>query len=459
MSRVVVVGEALLDVDLDGVARRLSPESPVPVLDDLVEHDRPGGAALAAAMIGRDGHDVVLVSPLAADDAGDRLRALLDGRVAILALPARGGTPVKRRVRAGGHNVVRLDEGGSAGACAPEAGEIGAALDGADVVLVSDYGRGLTHDPDVRELLGAAGRRVPLVWDPHPRGAAPVSSSVVVTPNEDEVAGLIRPVTTVGGGHVGRAAVRAAEAVSALGVRAVAVTLGSRGALLSFGDGPPEAFTARPVSGDACGAGDRFAAALAVSLAGGRLLSESVAAAVEAATTHVENGGAAGFAHPDVSLPAEPPAGAAPDAVAVARRARARGETLIATGGCFDLLHAGHVAMLESARALGDRLVVLLNSDESVSRLKGPGRPLTAAADRARVLGSLACVDAVLVFDEDTPAEAIELVRPDIWVKGGDYAGRRLPEEDVLGAWGGHAVVVPYLQGRSTSGLVRSMTR
>jgi D-beta-D-heptose 7-phosphate kinase/D-beta-D-heptose 1-phosphate adenosyltransferase len=127
---------------------------------------------------------------------------------------------------------------------------------------------------------------------------------------------------------------------------------------------------------------------------------------------------------------------------------------VVATGGCFDLLHAGHVATLEAARALGDCLVVLLNSDASVRRLKGSGRPLQPQQDRARVLGALHCVDAVVIFGEDTPAVALEELQPDVWAKGGDYSGVELPEATVIARWGGQVVTVPYLAGRSTTALV-----
>jgi len=133
---------------------------------------------------------------------------------------------------------------------------------------------------------------------------------------------------------------------------------------------------------------------------------------------------------------------------------RARGATVVATGGCFDLLHAGHIETLRAARALGDYLVVCLNSDASVGRLKGAGRPLVPATDRVRVLEALECVDAVVVFDEDTPSAVLAKLQPQIWAKGGDYGGRTLPEASVLAEWGGQAVILPYLQGRSTSALV-----
>jgi rfaE bifunctional protein nucleotidyltransferase chain/domain len=139
---------------------------------------------------------------------------------------------------------------------------------------------------------------------------------------------------------------------------------------------------------------------------------------------------------------------------------RARGGTVVATGGCFDLLHAGHVQMLQAARALGDCLVVCLNSDASVRRLKGPERPLVPAADRAAVLLGLGCVDAVTVFEEDTPEAVLATLRPHVWAKGADYAVEDLPEAPLLETWGGQAVVLPYLPGRSTTGLVaQAVTR
>jgi D-beta-D-heptose 7-phosphate kinase / D-beta-D-heptose 1-phosphate adenosyltransferase len=197
---------------------------------------------------------------------------------------------------------------------------------------------------------------------------------------------------------------------------------------------------APPVSGgDPCGAGDCFAATAAGRLAAGALPSEAVRAAVEAASAYVGRESAA------------VPSG---DAVELAARVRRSGGTVVATGGCFDLLHAGHVHMLERARALGDCLIVCLNSDASVARLKGPDRPLVDEQDRAAVLAALACVDAVVVFGEDDPSRVLGELRPHVWVKGGDYALSDLPEAEVLASWGGRAVLVPYVAGRSTSGLI-----
>ena len=136
---------------------------------------------------------------------------------------------------------------------------------------------------------------------------------------------------------------------------------------------------------------------------------------------------------------------------------RARGGTVVATGGCFDLLHPGHVATLRAARALGDCLVVCLNSDDSVRRLKGPGRPVVPQGDRAAVLEALEAVDRVVVFDEDTPTRVLRHLQPDVWVKGGDYAVADLPEAEALAEWGGRAVVLPFVEGRSTTRLIEEV--
>jgi D-beta-D-heptose 7-phosphate kinase / D-beta-D-heptose 1-phosphate adenosyltransferase len=231
----------------------------------------------------------------------------------------------------------------------------------------------------------------------------------------------------------------------------VAVTMGARGALLSYGSGAPMVVPAVAVTGgDPCGAGDSFAAAAALALADGAVTGEAVAAGVAFASAFVARGGASAWdAGGD-----EPNVVAEPGAEGVIARVRAAGGTVVATGGCFDLLHPGHVATLRAARGLGDCLVVCINSDDSVRRLKGPSRPLVTATDRARVLEALEFVDAVVVFEEDTPSEVLDRLRPDVWAKGGDYAGAELPETEVLQRWGGQAVVLPYLDGHSTTALV-----
>ncbi|MEV0878853.1 PfkB family carbohydrate kinase [Micromonospora echinofusca] len=460
---VVVVGDTLLDRDVEGVVNRLCPDSPVPVLDETAHVDRPGGAGLAAVFAAAArGVDVVLVTALADDAGGARLSLLLaDAGVQVYPLGLRGGTPEKVRLRARGRVLLRHDRGGAAGTPGEPSEAVLRVLARASAVLVSDYGRGVARQPALRAALAAT--RAPVVWDPHPRGPAAVPGVHLVTPNESEV----RELVTVAPG-----ATRLATASrGAQGLRqrwragAVAVTLGGDGALLCHAGATPMVVPAPATAeGDTCGAGDRFAATASLALARGALVSEAVQEAVAEASAYVAGGGVA-TALPQSVRPL-PPAVSSPGgervgvaaAAGVVSAVRASGGTVVATGGCFDLLHAGHVATLQAARQLGDCLVVCLNSDASVAGLKGPDRPVIPQGDRARLLAALSCVDAVMIFDESTPHAALSWLRPDVWVKGGDYAGDggepALPEAEVLRRWGGNAVVVPYLDGRSTTGLI-----
>jgi rfaE bifunctional protein nucleotidyltransferase chain/domain/rfaE bifunctional protein kinase chain/domain len=452
---VVVLGDALLDRDLTGSAERLSPEAPVPVVETEGEHSRPGGAGMAAVLAADSGRPVVLVTALGDDEAGERVRTLLTGAgVEVVDVGLAGATPEKTRVIADGQLLVRLDRGGGApGGAWPAAAED--AVASAAGLLVSDYGRGVAALPAARGRLAAVPGRVPVVWDPHPRGPHPVAGARLVTPNRREAAAAAPEVR---GSGLAADAARACVLAERWEAGAVAVTRGTGGAVLWSGEGPPLAVPALPATGDPCGAGDRFAATATRLLADGALPSEAVTRAVADASLFIAAGGAAGVGRGGNGAAPSPAAGAG-DASSTARQVRAAGGVVVAAGGCFDLLHAGHVRLLEAARALGDCLVVCLNSDASVRRLKGPGRPVVAQHDRAAVLLGLGCVDAVAIFDDDTPAAVLETLRPHLFVKGGDYGAGDLPEAQVLAGWGGQAVVVPYLQGRSTTSLLAAGTR
>jgi D-beta-D-heptose 7-phosphate kinase / D-beta-D-heptose 1-phosphate adenosyltransferase len=456
-AHIAVIGDALLDRDVEGTVDRLCPDAPVPVVDLLRERSRPGGAALAAVLAAADGHAVTLVTALGDDIAGAELRGLVAAHgVELVDLGLSAQTPEKLRVLTGGRSLIRIDRGErrpTAVGRAPRAALT--AIDSADALLVADYGRGVAAAEDVRAGLERAGVVKPLVWDPHPEGPAPVPGAALATPNAVEAA-LFAP--DPGGDDARGAAIGRARALrERWSARAVAVTLGSDGALLVSGSGPPllvPAVAAR--GGDPCGAGDRFASRAVGSLATGASTGAAVEAAVAAASGFVDAGGAAAWARPS---PAQARGAVLPRSlgggpVELAEREHAAGRRVVATGGCFDLLHAGHVQMLQAARALGDTLVVCLNSDRSVAALKGEGRPLVSQAARAAVLEALACVDAVLVFDESTPERAIERLRPDVWVKGGDYAGEELPEARTVRAHGGEVVVLPQLRGYSTTRLI-----
>ncbi|MCO1599728.1 PfkB family carbohydrate kinase [Micromonospora sp. RHAY321] len=460
---VVVVGDTLLDRDVEGVVNRLCPDSPVPVLDETAAIDRPGGAGLAAVFAAAQGAEVVLVTALADDAGGARLSALLAAAgVQVYPLALSGATPEKIRLRARGRVLLRHDRGGAPGEPGQPSDEVLRVIDAASAVLVSDYGRGVARQPALRAALAAT--RAPVVWDPHPRGPAAVPGVHLATPNESEVRELVPALP--GASRLATASQGAQGLRRRWRAGAVAVTLGGDGALLCHaGSTPLVVPTPGAAEGDTCGAGDRFAAAASLALAQGALVSEAVQAAVAEASAYVAGGGVAAALPPPVRPVPAGVVGPGGDRVGVAAVAtlladvRASGGTVVATGGCFDLLHAGHVATLQAARQLGDCLIVCVNSDASVAGLKGPDRPVMSEGDRSRLLAALSCVDAVMIFDEPTPDAALSWLRPDIWVKGGDYAtgggdAATLPEAEVLRRWGGHTVVVPYLDGRSTTDMI-----
>ncbi|HEX3289806.1 MAG TPA: D-glycero-beta-D-manno-heptose 1-phosphate adenylyltransferase [Gaiella sp.] len=429
MTRILVVGDSMLDRDLVGAAERLCPEAPVPVLEEETTRAAPGGAALAASLLARDGYDVVLLTAFGHDEPGVALGDLLaDAGVLTVNAGLDGETHEKLRLTTGRHLLCRVDRGN--GAPRPAGARTLGLVDDADAVLVSDYGRGLLRDGAV---LWALDRARTLVWDPHPRGATPRAGATLVTPNEHEarrVAGA------------GDAATLAQALLDVWRADAVCVTCGDRGAVLAEGMRPPLTVAVEPVRGDPCGAGDRFAATATALVATGVSLPDAVSAATAEASAFVARSGWHGSARPTGGEDG------------VVERVRARGGTVVATGGCFDLLHAGHVAMLEAARRLGDCLVVCLNSDVSVRRLKGPDRPLVGEDDRAAVLRALRCVDEVVLFDEETPVLALERLRPDVFVKGADYDAATLPEAAVMSRLGGRVLTVPYVAGRSTTALI-----
>lgn len=451
--RITVVGDLVLDRDVEGEVERLCPDAPVPVVDVQHVHEAPGAAGLATLLC-RAGHDdVALVAPVADDPAGRRLAAALeDAGVRVLPLAHSGDTRMKTRVRAAGQSLVRLDSGGPG---TPVGGEVPATvrdrLAASTTVLVSDYGAGTAAHPGLRALLRSRPRGARVVWDPHPRGPQPVGGCALVTPNLREARAALSSDEQPG--------TAAARLRQRWGAGAVAVTCGAAGAWLSSGAQAP-LFVPAPgaVAGDPCGAGDQFAATAALALTHGALPSEAVGEAVAAASRWVASGGAESFHRESAVARGADTADPLADARAVVARTRARAGTVVATGGCFDVLHAGHVASLSAARALGDCLVVLLNSDASVHRLKGPGRPVHTAADRAAVLSSLRAVDAVVVFDDDDPAQALRELRPDVWAKGGDYDVADLPESAVVRGWGGQTVSLPYLDGHGTTQILGAIS-
>ncbi len=449
--RITVVGDVLLDQDWVGTAQRLSPDAPVPVVDLGSRRSRAGGAGLVAAMLRHDGHEVALVTALADDAGADRIRDDLEG-VEIIAGDTLCPTPTKTRVRTAAHGICRIDEACETPPPPRTTPGMIAAVESSDAIVVSDYGRRLLEDPALRDALARHAARARIVWDPHPRGPAPVPDVALLTPNLAEAVALT---------GVDRGASDPAAAARSLGERsasrAVLVTLGDRGALLHRPGHDPLEISADAVpDADPCGAGDRLAASAAVALAHGRTLAEAATQAVDDASAYLAAGGVQALGTRRLRSAADT-SGA--DPLALAEAVRSAGGTVVAAGGCFDLLHAGHVRTLEAARRLGDCLIVCMNSDASVSRLKGPGRPIIGAEDRREMLAALTCVDAVVVFDEDGPERLLQQLRPDFWVKGGDYTAESLPEAPLLQTWGGRTVTFPYQLARSTTRLADAIRR
>lgn len=461
--RIVVVGDALLDREIEGEVERLCPDAPVPVLQETVRRSRPGGAGLAASLLAADGCSVTLITSLAGDRAaGEFAQAMIQAGVDLFDLGQDGSTPEKIRLRAG-QTLLRLDRGRHGEL---RSSGLGPALQSimaqAAAVLVSDYGQGITAAPEIRDSLRRVAPTRPVVWDPHPRGTRPVPGLAVVKPNwhEAEQFGLAFAAVD----RHGSAVELADGLLRAWRAETVCITRGQDPALLAFRNGDHRTIPVSRATGDVCGAGDRFGASLTRELAAGLRATEAAQVAARDAARFVagereyaavetyRRSSAIGAADPDEGIAGPWSLSAAVERAAAVRRA---GGTVVATGGCFDLLHSGHVRMLQSAARLGDYLVVLLNSDSSVRSIKGPDRPLVTERERALLLSSLVPVDRVAIFTQRTPAEALRRLKPDVWAKGGDYEADQLPEREVIADWGGRLAILPFIEERSTTRLIK----
>lgn len=468
LAPIAVIGDVMVDRYITGSVSRISPEAPVPVLVHGAERIVPGGAANVAANAAALGAPVLLVGLVGEDEAASQLAdalATYSGiSLAHMVVDAKRPTITKTRVMSGRQQIVRIDaEVTRACDAAEEAALIGAAeaaIAKAGVVVLSDYAKGVLSDAVIAAAMAAAKvRNVPVIVDPKRRTFEAYRGASLVTPNRRELAeatGL--PDETDGD------AARAAEAAGRQFGGDVLVTRAEKGMTLWRQDGrvlhvPAEAREVFDVSG----AGDTALAALAVSLAGGQSLEASVGIANAAAALAVAKLGTAVVTRAELRAALErtaaqiAPPGALvsrDDACAVVAAWKAQGLRVVFTNGCFDLVHPGHVSLLEQSAAQGDRLVVALNTDASVRRLKGPSRPLQDEQARARVMGAMRCVDLVVLFDEETPLETIKALLPDVLVKGADYAPHEVVGADVVTANGGELVLVDLVAGKSTSSLV-----
>jgi D-beta-D-heptose 7-phosphate kinase/D-beta-D-heptose 1-phosphate adenosyltransferase len=463
-GRVLIVGDVMLDRYWHGVTSRISPEAPVPVVHVGKTEERPGGAANVAFNTAVLGSRTQLIG-VTGDDAA---AASLEARLAAAGVDCRfqklphSPTVTKLRVISRHQQLLRLDFEECFqdidAARLREAFHRG--LAGCDVVVFSDYGKGTLTD--VAGLIAAARRAgKPVLVDPKAPDLSRYRGATVITPN------LAEFELAAGAFADEKALIERGRALLAgYGIDALLLTRGEHGMTLLRGEAPPLHLPAetREVY-DVTGAGDTVVAVLAAALAAGEDLPGATALSNLAAGIVVGKLGTASVSVPELHRAVQRAHGAgfgemsAEQLLVSVADARARGERIVMTNGCFDLLHAGHVACLRQARRLGDRLIVAVNDDASVARLKGKDRPLNPLVQRMAVLAGLESVDWVVAFSEDTPERLIEEIRPDLLVKGGDYRPEQVAGFDSVTRNGGEVVVLDYTDGCSTSAMIATIRR
>ena len=457
-TRVVVAGDVMLDRYLFGSTGRISPEAPVPVVHVHESDDRPGGAANVAVNLAALGAKTSLVGVVGKDAAADSLGGILGARGIDCAFATADDRPTitKTRVQSRGQQLIRLDEENARdmpGTAMADA--LGGALEGAGAVVLSDYGKGALAD--VATMIATCRETgVPVLVDPKGTDFEKYRGATIITPNQSEFEAV-----------AGRSASdedlveRAARLMSDLELDALLVTRSEKGMLLVEQGAEPVLLStqAREVY-DVTGAGDTVIATLAGALASGQNFAAAAALANLAAGLVVRKIGVATVTPGELSAALHQRGQGGRGLVdvdtliALVDEARSRNERVIMTNGCFDVLHAGHVSYLEEAKSLGDRLVVAVNDDDSVRRLKGESRPVNALEDRLLVLAGLAAVDWVVPFSEDTPAKLIAAVSPDVLVKGGDYEPDEIAGAKEVLRNGGEVRVLAFRDGHSSSRII-----
>lgn len=466
MARVLVVGDAMLDIYRNCSVDRISPEAPVPVLVVRSTFERPGGAANVAAGIVAMGCDCDLVALTGDDAAATQLRRLIgDAGIGDLTRSISGRrTVTKERIIGLGQQICRVDydETFTAADCQLLMDRAGKALTACDVVVFSDYGRGAAHilQPLIQQ---SAERSLRVLVDPKGPDYRNYAGAWLVKPNWREFLAAALHERAIGtDDHVepeDRSTIRAIAhgLMERYNIAHMVITLGAKGYVHTSRDG---GFAVQPTRArevfDLSGAGDSFIATLAAFLANGASVERAVDAGNIAAGLAVGRFGTTAIGLEDMS-------GFVDDREDDRSRIRKvkdlarRGKRIVFTNGCFDLLHPGHLQLLQQAKSHGDILVIGLNDDESVRRLKGPQRPINRLADRAAMLQELRHVDFVIPFAEDTPLRLVQELQPDVIVKGGDYSEETIVGADVVRARGGRVVVVPLIEGFSTTRLTERL--
>ncbi|MDD9962578.1 MAG: bifunctional D-glycero-beta-D-manno-heptose-7-phosphate kinase/D-glycero-beta-D-manno-heptose 1-phosphate adenylyltransferase HldE [Gammaproteobacteria bacterium] len=457
----VVVGDLMLDRYWQGEARRISPEAPVPVVAISEVEDRPGGAANVALNVASLGARCTLLGCVGKDAEGAALRSILEAAGVTCEFVEIDGwaTTLKLRVVSQQQQLLRNDfESPVPAAAAQElVTKASAYLADAAVLIVADYDKSAVADPAA--LIQAANATgTASVVDPKYKPLSSYAGASLLKPNRQEFAAAAGQF-----GDVDALAEAARSLCRAHDFDAMVVTAGADG--MTVVDGPhTHHLPARQVEVyDVTGAGDTAAAVLGVALGARLPVLDCARLANVAASLAVAKSGTAAVSGPELALAATQESAdggvLSADQLALAVAAsRQAGERIIFTNGCFDILHAGHVAYLEQARGLGDRLIVAVNSDASVARIKGPERPVNALARRMQVLAGLKSVDWVVSFDEDTPEPLLNRFRPDVLAKGGDYERHQVVGADLVASYGGEVRVLDRVEDCSTTAILDRLT-
>ncbi len=464
---VLVIGDVMLDSYLEGVAVNLCREAPVPVVTVAKRNDAPGGAANTAANVQSLGGNVRLLSVVGADAEASLLRGVLGERnVAsdhLIVHPERS-TLAKHRIIAAAQMLVRYDQGSINPLDARSEAELIERLvtlfPASAAVIVSDYGYGILTPRVIATLAELQARYRPvLLVDSKQLEAYRHCGVTAVKPNYAEACRLLGlPSTLSLNQRIAAINASGGRLLELIGTRIAAITLDTDGALIFERGHPPYRTYAQPTShSQAAGAGDTFVAALALALAAGATTPAAAELASAAASVVVRSNGTVTCTSAQLCASIISSDRAISNLQHLLPRIelyRQQGQRIVFTNGCFDILHRGHITLLNQAKALGDVLIVGVNSDASIRRIKGGDRPINSLEDRVQVLSALSCIDHIIAFDTDTPHELIAAIQPNLFVKGGNYTRENLPEADQVEQLGGRVHILPYQSGHSTSGLI-----
>ena len=464
---VLIVGDLMLDRYLDGPVERISPEAPVPVLHVRRTFERAGGAGNVAANVNAMGGSAILIGAVGRDPAADLLRKVLreaDVDTATVVDTPTIPTTTKTRLLAGHSQIARFDEESPLNDVAARDAileRVAAHLPEARVAILSDYAKGVCDTAVCRAVIeGAARAGIPTIVDPKGADFSRYCNASVITPNRSEAMAVCGfPIRDSDD------AIRAAESIRGrFSIAAVVVTIGEQGMVVVSNGRVAVIPTQAKGVFDVTGAGDTAVAMLAVALAEGMPLEDACVLANAAAGIQVSRIGAARISRSEVMAAIDAQSTLAQgkvlglEALQVAvRQTRLEGKTIGFTNGCFDILHHGHVALLEAAARECDLLVVGVNSDASVTRLKGAPRPYVPSAARQAVLAALSSVAWVCEFDGDTPLELIRALEPDVLIKGADYKAADVVGGDLVLARGGRVVTPLFVANVSTTNIVDSI--